>query len=66
MTMPASKAYVFALATEDRPSSVVWETCNDEDAIGIIVVRLLQDDYSLESIRVVKDYNLESIHISFR
>ena len=63
MSMPTT-AYVFALATSERPSSQVWETLNDENAIGIVVVRLLQDGYSLESIRVVKDYNMEKILIS--
>jgi hypothetical protein len=64
MTVSETKAYVCALSTEDRASSQVFETSNDEDAIGIIAVWLLQNGYSLDSIRIVKDYNMEKIHIS--
>lgn len=65
-TTPASKAYVFAVGNEDRGSSSVYETLNEDDPISIVVVELLKQGYPLECIRVVKDYNLEVITITFR
>ncbi len=64
MSTSVSTAYVFALSTPEHPSSAVWKTYNNKNTINIVVVDLLKSGYSLEAIRVVKDYNMEKIQIS--